>query len=137
LLFSCLRRWYVLVLGLVLAGMGSYYVFNSIEPTYEAKASVVLIPPKVAVTVGDNPYLYLGGLDQALGVLQVKITSPEVVESLVEKYAGAEIAVAKDATTSGPIAAITVSAQPADDTIVLLNQTLAAIPATLQSLQAE
>ncbi|GGJ70774.1 YveK family protein [Glutamicibacter ardleyensis] len=137
LLFSCLRRWYVLVLGLVITGMASFYVFNSIEPSYEAKASVVLIPPKVAVTVGDNPYLYLGGLDQALGVLQVKITSPEVMEPIESKYDGAEVAIAKDATTSGPIAAITVTANRADDTVALLNETLASIPLTLRTLQSE
>ncbi|MGH3652906.1 hypothetical protein [Glutamicibacter sp.] len=137
LLFSCLRRWYILVLGLVLTGLGSYYIFNAIEPTYEAEGSVVLIPPKVAVTVGDNPYLYLGGLDQALGVLQVKTTSPEVITPIVEKYQGAEVAIAKDATTSGPIAAITVTADTAEDTISLLEDTLASIPATLKTLQAD
>ncbi len=137
LLFSCLRRWYVLLLGLIITGMGSYYMFNSMEPTYEAEASVVLIPPKIAVTVGDNPYLYLGGLDQALGVLQVKVTSPEVMDPITEKYQGAQVAIAKDATTSGPIAAITVSADSADDTIALLNETVASIPTTLKSLQAD
>ena len=135
LLFSCLRRWYFLLLGLLLTGAGTYYVYLSIEPTYEANASVVLIPPKVAVMTGDNPYLYLGGLDQALGVLQVKVASPEVLDKLTGGREDAEVSIGKDATTSGPIAAIKVSAKDAAGTMQLLDAALKQVPQTLDELQ--
>lgn len=137
LLMSCLRRWYFLVVGLILTMAGTYVVYTSIPPTYEANASMVLIPPKIAVTVGDNPYLYLGGLDQALGVLQVKMTSPEIQEGLTDRFQEAEIQVAKDATTSGPIIAIKVGALTEQDTMALLDSVVALVPQTLASLQQE
>ena len=137
LIFSSLKRWYFLLVGLIVTGVAAFLVFGMISPTYEAKASMVLIPPKVAVTVGDNPYLYLGGLDQALGVLQVKVASPSESESLIEKYAGAELSIAKDATTSGPIVAIKASANNADDTMKLLAGSIDLVPKTLAAMQKE
>jgi len=137
LLYSCLRRWYFLVFGLVATLVATFIAYTTIQPTYEANASAVLIPPKVAVMVGDNPYLYLGGLDQALGVLQVKMASPDVVEPLTEKYHDAEVLVSKDVTTSGPIAAIKVSGPTAEQTMALLDETVALIPQTLTLLQQE
>ncbi|MFQ4147836.1 hypothetical protein AAGW05_03925 [Arthrobacter sp. LAPM80] len=108
-----------------------------VSPSYEAKASIVLLPPSVAVTVGDNPYLYLGGLDQALGVLQVKAASPEVSGPLLEKFPGSTIAMSKDGTTSGPIMAVTVAGPNATETMALLQASMDLIPATLASLQKE
>lgn len=137
ILVSCLRRWYFVVAGLLVTAFITYSAFSMVSPTYEAKASVVLIPPSVAVTVGDNPYLYLGGLEQALGVLQVKVASPEVSEPLLDKFPGSSIAISKDGTTSGPIMAVTVGAQSPEATMELLKSTLELIPSTLVSLQTE
>lgn len=137
LLISCLRRWYFLLVGLIITGVATYFAFGMVSPTYEAKASVVLIPPAVAVTVGDNPYLYLGGLDQALGVLQVKASSPEVLEPLLKEYPDASISMSKDATTSGPIMAVSVSSDNPEETMTLLQSTLDLIPTTLASLQKD
>lgn len=137
LIFSSLRRWYFLLFGLIVTGVAAFLVFGMISPTYEAKASMVLIPPKVAVTVGDNPYLYLGGLDQALGVLQVKVASPSESAALLDKFPGAELSIAKDATTSGPIIAIAVAAHEPDDTMELLKGAITLVPKTLASLQKE
>ncbi len=137
MILSSLRRWYFLLAGLILTGVGTYLVFGMVSPTFEAKASMVLIPPKVAVTVGDNPYLYLGGLDQALGVLQVKVASPSESAALIDTYPGAEMSIAKDATTSGPIVSIQVSANDANDTMELLKGAVALVPKTLSAMQTE
>lgn len=137
MLISCLRRWYFVVVGLIITGFITYFAFTNVSPTYEAKGSIVLIPPAVAVTVGDNPYLYLGGLDQALGVLQVKVVSPEVAAPLLEKFPGAVITIVKDATTSGPIMSVAVSANDPGATMELLQGAMKLVPATLESLQQE
>lgn len=136
-LTSCLRRWYFVVVGLLLTGVGSYFIFGMVSPTYEANASMTLIPPKVAVTVGDNPYLYLGGLEQALGVLQVKVASPEISGPLLEKYSDSKLAVAPDSTTTGPILTVTVTADSPDAAMALLNGGEALVPQTLKALQVE
>lgn len=137
MLISCLRRWYFLVIGLIITGFITYFAFVTVSPTYEAKGSIVLIPPAVAVTVGDNPYLYLGGLDQALGVLQVKVVSPEIAGPLTDRYPGANITIANDATTSGPIMSVAVSANSPGETMELLRGAMELVPTTLGQLQKE
>ncbi|OMH23860.1 hypothetical protein BKD30_10845 [Tersicoccus phoenicis] len=132
---SCRRLWYVVLVGLAITAVATITVFGAIKPTYEAGASVVLIPPKVAVTVGDNPYLYLGGLDQAVGVLRVKVTSPEVAGALLDRYPGSALSIVQDTTTSGPIMAITATADDAGSAMQLLAGTVALMPKTLAELQ--
>ncbi len=123
--------------GLLLAAVGTYLTYTSVHPSYESRASIVLIPPKVAVTVGDNPYLYLGGLDQALGVLQVKVSSPEISGELVKRYHGGLLTVARDATTTGPILSITATADDPASSLKLLQGAEDLVPSTLATLQAQ
>lgn len=135
LIMSCLRRWYLVVFGLIVTTVAAYAVFGTVPPTYEARASMVLVPPQVAVTKGDNPFLYLGGLDQALGVLQVKVTAPEIAGPLVEQYEGTEVSVAKDDATSGPILVVSVTGPDPQPTMGLLHEMQKAVPRTLGVLQ--
>lgn len=135
LIMSCLRRWYLLLIGLILTAVAAFAVFDTVPPTYEAKASMVLVPPQVAVTKGDNPFLYLGGLDQALGVLQVKVTAPEIAGPLVEQYEGTEVSVARDDATSGPILVVSVAGPDQTTTMGLLREMQKAVPQTLAVLQ--
>lgn len=137
LILSCLRRWYLVAVGLVLTGCAAYMVFQTVAPSYEAKASMVLVPPQVAVTTGENPFLYLGGLDQALGVLQVKVTGPEVAKPLLEEHPGTEITVAQDDATSGPIVVVNVVGKDAASTMGMLEAMKTAIPTTLATLQTD
>ncbi|MBM6620389.1 hypothetical protein JTF08_02080 [Micrococcaceae bacterium RIT802] len=137
LIQSCLRRWYLVVVGLLMTGAASYLVFQAVPPTYEAKASMVLVPPQVAVTTGENPFLYLGGLDQALGVLQVKVTGPEVAEPLLEEYPGTAITVAQDESTTGPIIVADVTGPDALSTMGMLEAMKTTIPSTLATLQTD
>lgn len=137
LIVSCLRRWYLLLVGLILAVVLAYAAFGAVSPTYEAKASMVLVPPQVAVTTGENPFLYLGGLDQALGVLQVKVTAPEIADPLLNKYDNAEVSVAKDDETSGPILVVLVTGQDPESTMGLLRGMQKTVPATLTDLQKQ
>lgn len=135
LIMSCLRRWYLLLIGLILTVVAVFAVFDTVAPTYEAKASMVLVPPQVAVTKGDNPFLYLGGLDQALGVLQVKVTAPEIAGPLVERFEGSEVAVTQDDATSGPILVVSVTGPDQTATMGLLREMQKTVPKTLTDLQ--
>ncbi len=134
---SCLRRWYFVIVGLLVTAAGTYGAYMAVHPTYDAKASIVLIPPKVAITTGDNPYLYLGGLDQALGVLQVKVSAPEVSGDLVKRYPGGILTVTRDVTTSGPILAISATADDPSSVMKLLQGAEDLVPSTLATLQAQ
>lgn len=44
-----LRRWYVLLIGFVLAGACAYVVFDAVPTRFEANASMLLLPPVDAV----------------------------------------------------------------------------------------
>lgn len=132
---SSLRRWYLLLAGLILTVAGGYLVLGAVTPTYTATASMVLIPPRDVVVTGHNPYLYLGGLDQAVGVLQVKLNSPEVAKPLESRYRDSQLEVAKDNTAAGPIIEISSTAGSPPDALGLLNDVMDAVPGDLTALQ--
>ncbi|KIS28155.1 hypothetical protein TV39_06210 [Arthrobacter sp. SPG23] len=121
---------------LITAGM-SFWVFRVAPVTYEATANVALIPPPTAVISGDNPFLYMGGLDQAMGVLTVKVNSDSVRGPIEEAYPGAEYSTEHDTTTSGPIVRVKVSGDSSATTLEVLNRVLEVMPATITSLQDE
>ena len=75
MLRSLLRRWYIVVLGVILTVAGVYGAYTVTPVTYSATSTVVLLPPEKSVKDGDNPYLYLGGLGQALNVLVITMNS--------------------------------------------------------------
>lgn len=137
ILLSCLRRWYFLVAGLGITVIAAMMMFAAVPPSYTAKASMTLIPPKVAVTVGDNPYLYMGGLDQALGVLQVKVMSPEVSGTLLKKFHGSALEIGRDATTAGPIMVVAVTADTPEAALELAHESTELVSTTLGSLQSD
>lgn len=134
---SCVRRWYFLLAGLLIATAGTLAVAAAVPPSYEAKSSVVLIPPKSVIVTGDNPYMYMGGLEQALGVLQTKLSSPDVTVPLIKDLPGAQLTIARDVTTTGPILVVTASADDPASAMRLLSNAGAALPATLSSLQTQ
>ncbi|KQR73251.1 hypothetical protein ASF98_22520 [Arthrobacter sp. Leaf337] len=121
---------------LITAGM-SFWVFRVAPVTFEATANVALIPPPTAVISGDNPFLYMGGLEQAMGVLTVKMNSDSVRGPIEDAYPGAEYSTERDATTSGPIVRVKVAGDSSATTLDVLNRVLDVMPATIASLQDE
>lgn len=134
---SAKRRWYFIIAGLVVTAAMSFWVFRVAPVTYEATANVALIPPPTAVISGDNPFLYMGGLDQAMGVFTVKLNSDSVRSPIEDSYPGADYSTERDATTSGPIVRVKVTGDSAATTLEVLNRVLDVMPATLSSLQDE
>ncbi|WP_104174572.1 hypothetical protein [Arthrobacter sp. Y81] len=134
---SAKRRWYFVLAGLLVTAAMSFWVFRVAPVTYEATANVALIPPPTAVISGDNPFLYMGGLDQAMGVLTVKLNSDSVRSAIEDEFPGAEYATERDATTSGPIVRVKVAGDSTATTLEVLNRVLDVMPATLSSLQDE
>lgn len=132
---SLLRRWYV-VLGGLLATMAAVVgVYANVPVTYEATASVVLIPPEESVAAGDNPYLYLGGLAQALSVVVITMNSAESHEQLVGDHQDKEYSVEQDVTTDGPIVTIRSVTNSEADAVELVQTIVDYVPVTLNRLQ--
>lgn len=134
---SARRRWYFVLAGLLITAGMSFWVFRVAPVTYEAAANVALIPPPTAVISGDNPFLYMGGLDQAMGVLTVKLNSDSVRGPIEDAYPGADYSTERDATTSGPIVRVKVAGDSSETTLEVLNRVLDAMPVTMTSLQDE
>ncbi|MGL3806242.1 hypothetical protein ACSYDW_09115 [Paeniglutamicibacter sp. R2-26] len=137
LLKSLLRRWYIVLVGLcVTAGM--VFVAYSITPvTYKATATVVLLPPKKSVAEGDNPYLYMGGLGQALNVLVITMNSASTQAEVLNGRDGLGYALEQDTTTTGPIINITTAAPTNTEALDLLGQVVELVPQTLDGLQSQ
>ncbi|MEO5319758.1 hypothetical protein PV761_14375 [Arthrobacter sp. CC3] len=134
---SARRRWYLVLAGLLITAGMSFWVFRVAPVTYEATANVALIPPPTAVISGDNPFLYMGGLDQAMGVFTVKLNSDSVRGPIEDSYPAAEYSTERDSSTSGPIVRVKVSGDSSATTLEVLNRVLGVMPATMASLQDE
>ncbi len=131
------RRWYVTLAGILLtAGLG-WYALQSVSPTYERSATVVLIPGTATVTEGDNPFLYLGGLTQARDVLVRSLAAPEVREPILQANPGGDFSAAAATGTGGPFVVLTTTSGNAAQSLAILEDALAAVPTTLDQLQDE
>ena len=72
-------------------------------PTYEAKASILMLPPQSTVEEGGNPYLQLANLEQVVDVMTRALNSQSTVAATAEAAPTGTYEVEPDYTSSGPI----------------------------------
>ena len=130
-----LRRWYFVVIGVLLTACGALLLASVVPPTHRATARVVLIPPPSLVSADGNPYLFLGGLEQALGVLTVKLSSEAAIEQILQGFPGGSYTAVKDAASPGPIMLITAESESPDSTLQVLDEVLRVVPENLEGMQ--
>lgn len=134
---TLLRRWYVLLLGLLLtAGLG-WAVYRAVPTTYEATGSLLLMPSEVMVGDAGNPYLYLGGMRDVLDVLVRRSDAEQIHEATLTPFEGADYRVEPDASTQSPIVLVTVQSRSPEDSIALLRTVMATVDSTLVTMQDE
>lgn len=133
--WGLLRRWYFVVLGVLLTACGALFLTDVVPPTYQGTARIVLLPPTSLVTPDGNPFLSLGGLEQALGVLSVRLSSNAVGQQILQGHPGATYVVEKDSMSPGPILLITTESENPESTLQVLDGALKALPENLESLQ--
>lgn len=132
------RRWYIVVPGLILAAAAAIGAFSQIAPGYERSATRLLLPGLGTVPEGaTNPYLFLGGLTQAADVLVRAVGGEEAIGELVAAHKGLEIAVTRDPTSSGPVILLTVTAASDSDAAMALDALIEQSTETLERLQVE
>lgn len=132
------RRWYVVVLGVLLTLGGGYYVFTNTSPEYTARALVLLIPSESPdAEPGSNPLLNLGGLDLTARVLVATYSSTAFAEEIAAVSPDAEVVVAVDEATRGPVIAIHVTARSEQEALDVLERVADDVPARLAALQQE
>ncbi len=137
LLNSLARRWYVVLLGLLITGGIATALFTVVPVSYISQASVVLLPPKSATDPQANPFLRLGGLSQAVDILTRTINSDAYSEPLIAENRGATFTTAADTTTSGPIILIESRAPSPARATAMTDTVLAAVPDVLDQIQAK
>src|SRR5664279_1406269 len=101
------RRWYLTIVGLMATAALCAVTLSLYPATYQAEANIVLLPPTTTVEKGGNPYLQLGDLSQAVGVVIRALNSQSAVEQTAAAAPTGTYEVAPDYTTSGPIFVIT------------------------------
>jgi hypothetical protein len=136
LITSLGRRWYLVLAGLVATCGLAALAFGAVPVSYDARASMVLLPPKTSVSEGGNPYLYLSGLGQALDILARRLDS-DAVRTPIEDTTGGTFVALPDATTSGPILAIEGSGDTEKEALAIVDDVVGAVPVALTSLQTE
>jgi len=142
LLRSCLRRWYLVLFGLLATAGLTWFAFTSTAASYQIQATAVLLPGATTVPEQGNGFLYLGGLTPALEVLVRSVNSDSVAEQILgddfdndDSLAG--YTVARDLEASGPIMLVTATGASADEARDILDQVIAVIPERLATLQAD
>jgi hypothetical protein len=129
------RRWYVVLAGLVIVSGMAYLTLRIIPLTYDVKSSILLLPPTSTLQEGGNPFLNLGGLDVAAGVLAKSLTDSETTRSVVPPGSKAEYTVQKDASVSGSVLEVAVSDTSARGAFRTLNAVLALSDTRMADLQ--
>ena len=134
-LMSCLRRWPLLLVFLLASGGLWYFAFTQIPPSYEAKASVVLVPPVNTELPNQNRYLGLGGLKQSADVLTRSMSSEEIAKEIKKEAPGGTYTIEPDFATSAPILVVTTKSRYPDAADRVLESVLLRIPDNLRALQ--
>jgi hypothetical protein len=141
ILRSSLRRWYVVLFGLLATAGLAYYAFSSNAPRYEIQGTAVLLPGETTVPDGGNGFLYLGGLNPALEVLLRSVNSDGTAEQILGPDAGdddaASYSVERDLSASGPILVITANGATKTEARETLDAVLAVLPQRLEQLQVD
>jgi uncharacterized protein involved in exopolysaccharide biosynthesis len=137
LVIGLVRRWYILLLGFALTAGGAVYVARTVPVEYTAEASMVLLPPEAQVADDGNPYLQLGGLNQALDILSQRMTSESTRSDFRSSYPGSSYTAGADASTSGPILVIDTQTRRGATSLDLLGDLQQNARETLTAMQEE
>lgn len=130
-----LRRWYIIVPGLLIAALIALGAWFAIPPGYNRSATQLMIPGELSIPEGGNPYLYLGGLSPAADVLVRAIGSENVLNDVVAGRSGMEIEISRDTMTASPIILIEVTASSDSAAEAVLNTLIDRTATVLDEIQ--
>ncbi|MEU3848036.1 hypothetical protein AB0E44_13750 [Micrococcus terreus] len=134
---SIFRRWYVFLTGLLLTLAMGWGVYQVVPSTYEATGTAVLMPSRATVGEEGNPFLYLGGMTNAIDVMIRRTNDPQIREQLEEQFPDAELTISRDLTTDSPITVVNVQAPDPESAIALRDIGLNLAEQNLDTMQNE
>ncbi|HEU4807385.1 MAG TPA: hypothetical protein VFT01_03925 [Homoserinimonas sp.] len=137
LLAGLRRRWYLVIVGLLLSAGLAWYVFTLVPVSYSARLSVLLLPPETVTGEGENPFLNLSGMAPAMDVLTRRVDADVVRSRLEAQFPEAGYIVFADSLTSGPMVVAETTAPTAPVALKALDAVNSELVASLDSMQAD
>jgi uncharacterized protein involved in exopolysaccharide biosynthesis len=135
LLRGLARRWYVMVAGLLVTAAACVGLYTTVPLEHTASANVILLPPQTVYGEDGNPFLYLGGLSQAVDVLTRTLNAEEIRGVIEDDNPDVEFEIGADSSSTGPIVLITAKSADAAAAIEAMYDVLDATPGALESIQ--
>jgi hypothetical protein len=133
--WALIRRWYAALGGLIVVGAVCALAYVSVPVDYKASGSLVLLPSAQSVGSGGNPYLFLGGLGQAMDVLTRRMAAAETVDKFSAQYQKMSYTALPDVTSGSSILVVAVKARSAATAEEALAAILADVPTELTTMQ--
>ena len=142
------RRWKLVAIGLVVTVVAAFVVMQTMKPTYEAAASVLLYSPASAAGASAEPEptttiagsqnpLYGMDLGVVTDVMAQRMADPAVVEQLLARDGGGTWEVAENTETRSPLLIVTVSAPTSGEAVGTMKNVLAEIDEQLGVVQRQ
>lgn len=137
ILRGLVRRWYVVLPGIVLAAAGAFGAWTVVPPDYERSAFQLLLPGRGTLPEGaSNPFLYLGGLTAPADVLVRAAGSEDSLKPILQEHPSAEIEIVRDAAAAGPMILTKVTAPSDAEAGDVLEFVVQKTTDTLEALQS-
>lgn len=130
------RRWYLVLIGLLLAAGTGAATYATVPPVYSASAEVLLLPPDPAVPEGQNLYLALSGLTPAGDVLARALSDPKTAAELADAGARGTYSVELDGDSPAPIVLVQSEGGTVEEAVTTLGLVMDRLPLTLREIQA-
>ena len=130
-----LRRWYLLLVGVLCAVGAGFVTFQAVPPGYTASAEVLLLPPGPTVPEDGNPYLSLSGLTPAGDVLARALSDPQAADEIAASGGRGQYTVALDGDSPAPLVFVAAEAETSQDALKTRDLVLERLPAALRQIQ--
>ncbi|GAA1158856.1 hypothetical protein GCM10009583_31510 [Ornithinicoccus hortensis] len=136
-LASLARRRWLVVLGVLVSVSIGVLGARLTPPSFEARASIVLLPGPGSIPDAGNPFLYMSGTVPVTEVLSRNMMADATRTRLLGDRADVEYDVYPDASTAGPMIEVTVTARSEPEALEWSERVLAELPQALDRLQEQ
>jgi hypothetical protein len=130
-----LRRWYIVVAGVLATGMLCVLAALLVPVTYKAEARIMLRPPNSSAGAFKNPYFVIAGLQPLADSVGEFMMSGETLEQLQHRGFTGSYTVVQDQTTAAPILIVTVNAATPHAALSGLTQVLSTAAPAVDTIQ--
>src|SRR5689334_22191992 len=134
---SLMRRWYLLLVAVLITLVAAFGVARMVGPTYKAQGAVVLLPPIDPASPDANRFLALGSLRQAGDVLVRTMLNSSTSQLIATAVPGSRYTVEPDYTTSAPVILVTATAATPEAATQTLGVVIKQVPVNLGGLQKD